>query len=980
MRDKWKAVKKRSVFAIITAASTMLLFLGIGTEPYNPIGNPFPVIKPLYADQNSSISDTSHPRWPHEGSDLLPDPNVLYGRLKNGFRYVVMKNREPKDRVSLHLNVQAGSAHEAEDERGLAHFLEHMLFTGSTHFKPGELIKFFQKIGMQFGPDANAHTGFYETVYDILLPFGNEKNLADGLLVVKDYADGALLLPSEIDRERRVVLAEKRSRDSVSYRTFVSTLQFELPDTLLPKRLPIGTAEVLENVRQERLKRFYDNWYRPDKLILVMVGDLDVSVARTLIQEKFSTLAPRSPVLEEPQIGEVNHKGLNLFYHFEKESGNTRISIERLKKRDQQLDTLLTRKEMLTRDLANQLVQKRLNTILSRPDPPFSSAGIGSGLYLGRLDYAQIEAGCSPENWERSLETIEQTLRQALNHGFMPAELTRVKKDMIAGLENAAKESSTRNSRALARKIINRLNNSNVFQSPERERDVYLPMIQSLSVEEIHGAFTRIWEDDHRLVLVTGNVDLNTEGANPEQRIRTVFERSRAKPVLRPEQISTVSFPYLKEPETEGKIKSRVELSDLGVVQVNFENGFRLNLKKTDFAANDIRVSLTFGTGRRDEPENHPGLAMLAEALVNGSGIGGLTRDQLDQALAGKESSVDFGVAQDHFFFNGKTVPAEIRLLFQLMYTHLVDPAYREEVYTLVMDRFEQQYRSLSHSIDGSMKLSGNRFMAGGDSRFGFPPYDTFKTLTLEQAISWVNPRLKHADLELSVVGDFEMDVVTALAAKYFGNLPKRSGISEPGRPRTILFPEKKSRTYRVPTRIPKGLLIVAYPSDDVWNIGQTRRLNILGEVFSERLRERIREKLGATYSPFAFNRPSRAYPGYGALLTFIHVDPKAVDTVKTEVEAITSTLARSGVTHDELQRVLTPTMTSLKDMLRRNGYWLNTVLSQSKWHPQQLEWSRSVMKDYAAITPKEISRLAGKFLVNEKAAVIKILPGESTP
>jgi zinc protease len=153
--------------------------------------------------------------------------------------------------------------------------------------------------------------------------------------------------------------------------------------------------------------------------------------------------------------------------------------------------------------------------------------------------------------------------------------------------------------------------------------------------------------------------------------------------------------------------------------------------------------------------------------------------------------------------------------------------------------------------------------------------------------------------------------------------------------------------------------------------------LNILGEVFSERLRERIREKLGATYSPFAFNRPSRTYPGYGVLFTFIHVDPKAVDTVIMEVKALAATLARSGVTQDELQRVLKPTLTGLKDMLRRNGYWLNTVLSQSKKYPQQLNWNRSIMDDYAAITPEDVSHLAKKYLVNEKAAVIVIIPGE---
>ncbi|OQW97771.1 MAG: hypothetical protein BWK74_05845, partial [Desulfobacteraceae bacterium A6] len=190
-----------------------------------------------YALAEKNINFSS---WPHEESDLKPDPSVIYGRLTNGFRYILMKNHEPKDRVNIRLNVQAGSMQEEDGEEGLAHYLEHILFCGSTHFDPGELVKYFQDMGMQFGPDANAHTGFYETVYDILLPDGEKESLDKGLLIVEDFAGGALLLDSEVERERKVVIAEKRSRDSSSYRTIVSTMKFKFPDATVSRRFPIG--------------------------------------------------------------------------------------------------------------------------------------------------------------------------------------------------------------------------------------------------------------------------------------------------------------------------------------------------------------------------------------------------------------------------------------------------------------------------------------------------------------------------------------------------------------------------------------------------------------------------------------------------------------------------------------------------------------------------------------------------------------------
>ena len=222
-----------------------------------------------------SIAAGADTRWPHQASDLDPDPELVFGALDNGLRYVLRVNQTPRDRVSLHLNVQAGSLHERDDQRGLAHFLEHMLFNGSTHFPPGELVKYFQRIGMAFGDDANAHTGFNETVYDVLLPDNRPESIAEGLLVLRDYASEALLLPEEIDREREVVLAEMRTRDSPGYRAFKASLEFEFEGLRVAQRLPIGEEAVVRQADRQALKAFYDDWYRPERLVVVMVGDFD---------------------------------------------------------------------------------------------------------------------------------------------------------------------------------------------------------------------------------------------------------------------------------------------------------------------------------------------------------------------------------------------------------------------------------------------------------------------------------------------------------------------------------------------------------------------------------------------------------------------------------------------------------------------------------------------------------------------------------
>ncbi|MCP4366507.1 MAG: insulinase family protein [Deltaproteobacteria bacterium] len=928
-----------------------------------------------YTANAASGSVDRIPRWPHQKSDLFSDPTIIYGKLPNGFRYVLIENHEPKQRVSMHLNIQAGSMSEGDYEQGLAHFLEHMLFNGSTHFKPGELIKYFQSIGMQFGPDANAHTGFYETVYDVLLPEGDIENLKKGLVVLKDYAQGAFLLQSEIDRERKVVLAEKRTRDSASYRTFVSTLKFELPDTRIPKRLPIGKENIIKKADRGLLKKFYDTWYRPENMLIVMAGDFNPDTAVSLIKENFSSISARAPRKSNVGIGKIDHKGIKPFYHFEKEAGNTTVSIEVLRKTDRTNDSFALQKKWLLKNIADRIVQDRLDAIVGKPGTPFTSAAISSGIYLEQIEYATITADCSPEKWKEALSVIEQTLRQAAEHGFTKSELERVKRDFLSGLDNAVKKASTRNSRALARSIINSVNNNIVFQSPDQEKVLFAPVIRLATLNDIHESFKKTWEPEHRLVLITGNARISSTKKDPKDIILSIFNKSRSVKVLPSAEKKPVTFPYLPEPDKKGRIVAKTRIDDLKIVQVDFENGVRLNLKKTDFKADEVKVLLAFGSGRSAEPSDKAGLAALSEAVINESGFGSLKKDDVERALAGKNTDVFFEIDEDKFSFNGTTVTKEIKLLFQLLYAHIVDPGYRENAYTLSIKRLEQKYKALSSSIDGAMMLSGRRFLAGGDSRFGLPLFDELKELTLKDIRSWIDGPLKHSRLEMSVVGDFDINLVIETASKYLGSLPARKEHKLVKRLDLLKFPVAQSLKIEVPTKINKGIVIVAYPSEDLWDIKRTRRLSVLAEIFSDRLRENIREKLGAAYSVFAFNSPKRAYPGYGVFFSMAYIDPKQVTLIESQIRKIASDISKNGVTQEELKRALNPTLSSIKEMLGKNTYWLHTVLSQSISYPQQLQWNRTILNDYASIKADEVSAFAKKYLNNDKAATIIIKP-----
>jgi len=376
-------------------------------------------------------------QWPYELGDLTPAPDLSRGRLPNGLRYIIKHNNEPENRVAIYLDVQAGSFQETSEQRGVAHFLEHMMFNGSDHFPPGSLIEYFQSIGMGFGNDVNAHTSYNETVYHLILPDGTKEHLEKGLLVMADYARGALLLESEIDRERGVILAEKRARDSASYRSRVASSSFALRGTRVPERRVIGIDTVLENADSKLLKSYYDGWYRPGNMVLVIVGDVQPSETEKLISGAFSSITPTGSVPDCPDFGKLGHTGTETFYHYEPELGSSSISIESLWDALPINDSIVLQRQELTRQMASIIVQYRLQKLKENPDIPFTQAGHYYGDIADRIGYVSISAQTDSDNWQESLVFISKTLRQALEFGFSASELERVKKEIFAGLESA---------------------------------------------------------------------------------------------------------------------------------------------------------------------------------------------------------------------------------------------------------------------------------------------------------------------------------------------------------------------------------------------------------------------------------------------------------------------------------------------------------------------------------------------------------------
>jgi len=909
--------------------------------------------------------------WPQDASDLQPDPALVFGRLANGLRYVLMANGEPKNRAALYLNIQAGSIHEADNQRGLAHFLEHMLFNGTTHYPPGTLVEYFQSLGMGFGGDTNAHTGFDETVYNLLLPSVEPKVLAEGFKVLADYARGALLLEKEVDRERGIILAEKRSRDSAASRVSKKQLRFDFAGTLVAERDPIGVEEVLSSADSSLLRSFYDRWYRPENMIVVVVGDLQPQETVKLLEQAFSGLKGVGETGACPEMGQVRETGTDFLVLPEPELGYTGLALTTVFNVSPRPDTLDWEIEQLRQYVSVALLANRLEQLEQRPSSPLAQPKAQAGLFLRQYGYASLTARAGTGQWREALTVLQAALSQALTDGFSEAELARGKREVSALLEKAVQTAPSRDSRQLAEEIIRKLNDQEVIMSPAQEMATYGPVLEKMTLAEVNGAFRQLWSRPSRLVHLVGVVEPVLDAGEVEKQLRELYQANQSKPATAWVEEQRAPFPYLEPPPAPAEMVEQVSRKEIGVESYAFKGGIRLNIKPTDFQAKQVLLSVQFGRGRQGEPA--AGMALVAEPLIRESGIGKLTREQLTEALAGTNVTLDFKIGPESFSFHGSSLQNEFEVLLQVLRHRLQDPVFRPEAFRRSRENLRRMYDQLAGTVEGVHQVQGERFLAGASPEYGLPAWEQVEKVELAQVKEWLAPDFAREPLEINVVGDIDPQEAARLVARYFGDAQRVQEEAAPVQP--VVFPAGAFLRLHAASSIDKSLLTVAWKTNDFWDIDRTRRLNLLAAVFDDRLRVQIREELGATYAPQVVSQPSRGHAGFGLLKSSLIVAPEQAEPLAKVIREVAGSLGTKGVNEEELRRALEPTLTSIKDIKRNNRYWMESVLNLSSRHPQQLQWPLSILEGFAAIKAEELTALAREYLVPEQAATVIVGP-----
>ncbi len=912
--------------------------------------------------------------WPQHASDLKPEEKAVFGALENGLRYVILPSANPMPgRASMRLYIDAGSLMEEDDQQGMAHFLEHLAFNGSKHFPAGTMVEKFQRLGMGFGADTNAHTSFKETVYKLELPRVDEKMLAEGLQLFRDDLDGMLLEKKEIDRERGVILSEKLARESVESRIMEEGYRFSLPDSLLPKRLPIGLDETIKQMPRERFIDFYEKWYTPKRAVVVVAGDVDVPLVESLIKKQFSDARPRRGDSAEPDLGKITEgRGLVARLKTEMEAPATEISIETLSSASKEPDSVARRRARMVRNLADAVINQRFSEIAKKEGSPIMEGEASNFEMFKFLQSSGVGVKCKPDQWKAALAMAEQVLRRALEHGFAQAEFDEAKATLLKGVRLRAEGRDTRQNRALADSLVVSLASEQVYTDPADDLKRVESQLAGITAAESLTALRKAWDSKDTQIFIGGNLKLD----DAENTILAAFKESRLTPVIAPKQEQQAQFAYA-DFGAPGKIAKRVEVKDLGITQVVFENGVRVNLKKTEFEKNTVRLIVSVGGGKLTAPADKPGLIPYAQSVFEAGGLEKHSVDDLRRIFASKTVGVDFAIGDDAFLLGGRTTPGDLRDELGLVCAYLVAPGYREEADRQLRKNLDAIYTQLEHTAEGVMQNQVVGFIHGGDFRFQFPKREVMEQRSLAELKAWLAQELSGGYVEIAVVGDIDVEKTLEAIAATFGALPKRAG-EKPDftKERLVKFPsEPRDKDFVFTTEIPRAYALGYWPTADMSDIRRARRLSLLAEILDDRLRLKIRQELGDSYSPASYHVPSDTFTGYGYMTAMATLKPDQVAKVKPMFLDIAQGMATGGITEDEFQRAREPMLEALAKQRRENDYWLKRVLRNCQEQPQRLDWARSLVDDVKSVTREEIASLAKQYAMSAAAITIGLIP-----
>lgn len=903
------------------------------------------------------------------------DPAVLTGTLENGLTYYIRENREPRDRAVMRLVVNAGSVLEDEDQLGLAHFVEHMAFRGTESFEREEIIGFLEEVGMEYGPHVNAYVSFDETVYMMRLPTDEEEIFDRGLDILSEWAHRIEFDPERVDHERDVIEEEWRVRLGSAQRVRDEQLPVILHDSRYAERLPIGAMDIVRNAPPETLERFYDEWYRPENMAVVAVGDFDADTVRAAVDRFFGRIPPAGPDFERPSYEVPEHDDTLFAIAEDPELSHSSVTVYN-KAPFEPIETTVDYRRYLIDRLFREMLNTRLRRIARGSEPPFvqASAGvsrIGRPLAVSYLWAAVDEE--QPDGAERGLSAIVREARRAQQHGFSEEELDRARRTLLREVEREYRQRDEIRSDELAPRYVDAFLDGSPFPSAETRLEYAQEMLPEISAREVREAAARYLAGENRVVTVS-MIETGERELPREVQLGTLLDDAATAETEPYEEDMPAADLAVSFPER-GEIVEEIHHEEVSVHEWRLSNGATVLVRPTDFRSDDVRFTAYSLGGTSLVEEGQLVSARLASNLIWESGVGAHSRSDLEDILAGLDVELRPYIDRTDHGFHGSSGTDEVEQLLQLLALYLTDPREDEEAFDTVRRNVRTQLQN--QEADPQFQWSKRMTELLWDENPRVMPLTSDQLGQFDMAAAHeVFGRLfsDPGRFTFTFVGDIDPAAVRPLVEEYLAAIPGERMAGEVI-DRGARYGSGVRRDVVEAGMAPQSFVGLVFHGDLTYSRESNYLLRSLGEVVRRRMQEYLREELGAVYTSFASGTPvQRPWERYALQLVFA-TDPEESEELAELVLAELQRIRDGELDEQYVSRTREVQRSNYEEGLRENSFWLQNLVSLHKAGRDFTE-----ILDYPelvdGLTREAAIEAAGRYIDPGNFAQVILMPG----
>ncbi len=912
----------------------------------------------------------------HAQDDLrtpLPiDPKIRTGVLPNGLKYYVRYNSKPEKRAELRLAVNAGSTAENDDQRGLAHLTKHMAFNGTKNFKKSELVDYLESIGTKFGPDLNAYTSFDETVYMIQLPTDTEAILTKGFQILDDWAHNLTHDSIEIDKERGVVVEEWRLGQGADERMRRKYWPVLFKDSRYAERLPIGKKEIIEGCSQATLKQFYYDWYRPDLMSIVAVGDFDVDKIEKLIKEKFAAIPSKLNARPIISWNVPDTKELMVATATDKEARYA--SVQLIYKHPKEVETTLgDYRRDIVEGLYTGMLGSRMAELRRLPDPPFMAGFSSYGRMVRTIDAYTSQAICKEDGIERALTALVTENERVRRFGFTQTELDRQKAEVMRSMEKAFNERDKTESKSLTSECVRNFLNNEPIPGIEVEYNLYKRYVSGITLEEINR-LSHVWitEGTNAVAIITAP-DKPTLKMPTEDRIREIVQGMRSLDV-KPYEDKVLNKPLLEKKPVAGKVTETKEVKEYGITEWKLSNGARVILKPTDFKNDEILFAASAFGGTSLYPDKDYLSAAYSSTIIDESGLGEFDANALEKLLAGKIANVSPGISELQQGLNGSCTPQDMETMLQMAYQYFNAPRKDESTFKSIVEKQKGFLQNKNSDPNSIFRDTVAYAMSQYNYRYRPMTVDMLKEINLDRAFEIYKDRFSDASgFTFFFVGNFKPEEIKPMVETYIGGLPapkkneswKDLGVSAP---KGLVTKTAKKGIE------PKSAVSLKFNMPFEFNRNNRNDVNVLMKLANIKLRESLREEKSGVYGVSCSANPKH-YPRQGLEVNVsFGCAPKNVDSLIIAVLTVIDSIKIKGADAKNLLKVKELSIRERETGLKENQFWLG-VLSANYMNGENI-LDLLTYNDYINnLKGDDFKRFANQYLKTDNYAKFVLMP-----